>query len=336
MFIRKRKRADKIVLNDNSKILFIRLNRIGDALVSTSLLYNIKSKTNYKIFVVASKYNHFIFNSEELCDEVIVYDKNEINFLKLIKIINSIKPDAIIDLHNDVSTTGSFILAFSKAKFKIGFNKWNNKLYDYVIEQQSKTHIVDRLMSFSQILNVPYNKDEINIHYKVSENALSNICNYINNNKLNNVFKIGINISAGNDSRFWSIENYKRLLKDLSIYKNAGLIVLCSPNDVTKAKEIADDKYPIFYNNSFEIFTALISKLNLLITPDTSVVHVASAYKVPVFGLYVKYKTSEMIWYPYKSKFECVITEEPTLHNIKYESVINKLKPFIEELLWKN
>jgi ADP-heptose:LPS heptosyltransferase len=71
----------------------------------------------------------------------------------------------------------------------------------------------------------------------------------------------------------------------------------------------------------------------LLITPDTSVIHLASAYSVPVFGLYVHFNTDEMIWKPYNSDFECVITKERTLDSIYYEEVERKLKIFLEKHL---
>ncbi|MDH7605205.1 MAG: glycosyltransferase family 9 protein, partial [Melioribacter sp.] len=145
-----------------------------------------------------------------------------------------------------------------------------------------------------------------------------------------------INISAGSEARFWGIENYKGLIKEIKRYPNTKIIILCSPQDIHKAEEISENLIPVFYDKSFEKFSAMISKLNLLITPDTSIVHIASAFNVPVFGLYVKYNTNDMIWNPYNTEFECIITEQPTLKNVKLEDTINKLKPFLEKLLWKN
>ena len=74
----------------------------------------------------------------------------------------------------------------------------------------------------------------------------------------------------------------------------------------------------------------MIKYVDLLITPDTSIVHVASAFKIPVFGLYVKYQTNDHIWSPFNSPFECVITEEATLQNVSLDSVKSKLIPFFE------
>jgi ADP-heptose:LPS heptosyltransferase len=83
----------------------------------------------------------------------------------------------------------------------------------------------------------------------------------------------------------------------------------------------------------FDEFCAAISKLDFLFTPDTSAVHIASAFNIPVFGLYVKYNTNDMIWSPYKSKFECIITTEPNLNTVSFEDTIAKFKPFFESVL---
>ena len=69
----------------------------------------------------------------------------------------------------------------------------------------------------------------------------------------------------------------------------------------------------------------------MLFTPDTSIVHIASAFCKPVFGIYVKYNTKDKIWSPYKSSFDCIITQNPTLENVRFESVIERFIPFLKK-----
>lgn len=320
-------------LTTNDKILLIRLNRIGDALISTPLIYLIKNKIRCKVIILASKNNHFIFNAPNLIDEIWIYDK-KVNSLKtIIKKINKEHFDFIVDLHDDVSTTVSLIIAFSKAKYKIGFKKENFSLFNFLIEkpETSKNHIIDRMLKFADIFGIQYNQDEINIKYYIEEKSLTYVNHFLYNNNLINKFLLGINISAGNDARFWSIENYIKIIKSLKNF-DINILLLCEKKDFKNAMEISKRNIPIFYNKSFNIFSAMISKLNLLISPDTSIIHIASAFNIPVFGLYVKYKTKDMIWSPYKSLFDCIITEGATLKNVSYEEVIKKLIPFLERI----
>ena len=112
-------------------------------------------------------------------------------------------------------------------------------------------------------------------------------------------------------------------------------MLLAKPEDFSLAEQIIDDNRLIF-TSDFDNFCALISRLNFLFTPDTSTVHIAAAFDIPMFGIYVNYDTDEMIWTPYNTTFEAIITKEPTLHNIIFSDVKEKLKPFLEKILSNN
>ncbi len=319
-----------------SKILFIRLNRIGDALVTTPLLKNIKSNTNYKVYVLAAKSNYFIFNNKEICDEVIIFDKKQNGIISLIKLLNSKHFDVVVDLHDDVSSTVSYVVAFSKCAYKFGLKKGTEKIYTHTIEKlkPSGNHIVDRVNNFAKLFGIDSRTEATNIVFNAGAEAEKSAEEFITKHFSHERFLIGINISAGSEARFWGVENYKKLINELNNY-DVNILFMCIEKDIHYARTIADGLYPIFYNSSFNIFSAMIAKLNLLFTPDTSIIHIGSAYKKPIFGLYVKYNTNDMIWSPYKSPFECVITEEPTLKNVKFETVKEKFLPFFEKYYYE-
>lgn len=324
---------------DTSKflnILLIRLNRIGDALVTTPLLYELKKNLNCKITVLASSYNYFIFDNPLLTDEVIVFNKKLQRISTLIKLINKNKYDVIIDLHDDVSTTVSYLIAFSKCKYKIGLQKGTEKLYTNTIAKldSSKHHIIERMMEFTKPFKISYNPTKINIIYSPKPESISIVDSYIEKHFPVKNFLLGINISAGSDARFWGLMNYKELISYLNNY-GINIVLLCIEKDLKYAWEIAGRDIPIFYRNSFDEFTAMISKLNFLITPDTSIVHIASAFQIPLFGLYVKYNTNDIVWFPYKSDYEVIITTEPTLKNIEYSLVKEKLTPIFEKYFYE-
>ncbi len=326
--------SEKIHLNENSKVLIIRLNRIGDALVTTPLITFIKESTKSNITVLADKKNHFVFQKSLGADKVIVYKKGLVSFFSLIKNLNSQKFDVVIDAHDDVSTTVTYLIAFINAKFKVGLSKSNSKIFTNTIERgdPAKTHVVLRIMNLVTLFGFTFNPDEINITYRASKQSEDFAKQFLINNNLNNKFLIGINISAGSNARFWGVDRFKKLVQFFMEY-NVNVLLLSSGTDLDKVSKISNQSILNFYSDNFDKFTGIISKLDLLITPDTSVVHLASAYKIPVFGLYVHYNTADMIWSPLRSEFDCVITEEATLTNMSYDKVINKLKPFFKRLL---
>lgn len=329
-----KKQPELPVFNSNSNLLFIRLNRIGDALITTPLIHEIKKNLGCKIYVLADKKNHFIFRNNPDVEEVIIYQKGLTGFLSINEIIKDKSIDAVIDLHDDVSTTVSFLIAIARIKYKFGLRKSNSVLYTNVVDKidTSTNHVVDRILKLSELFKINLNNKEVSIQYYPTDVEKKIAKDQIIKMNPDNKFLIGINISAGSEARFWGIQNFQKLISKISKY-DARVIILSSEKDIQYAAAITNEEniYPV--TNSFGIFAAAILNLDFLITPDTSIVHIASIKKIPVFGLYVRYNTTDMVWSPYNTDFEYIETKEPTLKNITLEQVLEKLEPFLERYI---
>jgi len=314
-----------------AKILFVRLNRIGDALVVTPLLSEIKKKTGVQVFVLASEINRIVFEDCPSVDKTIVFDKGLTSFLNLLKLIEHENFAALVDLHDDVSTTVSFLIALAKVPLKFGLKKSNSRIYTHTVEKTdpTKTHVVERNLALLKLFKLDYEKEKINIVYQPKKESLDKVETFLTNKFKENKFLIGVNISAGSEARFWGVERYRQLLSFFSTY-DANVLLISSSRDLKYAIQIAVKEEALFYSPSFDEFAAMIAKLDFLFTPDTSTVHLASAFKVPMFGIYVQYNTDDLPWTPYQSKHEIVVTKEPNLLNLSYAEVITKLKPFVE------
>jgi len=316
------------IISGIKKILIVRLNNIGDALITTPLTGELKKASDVTIDVICSERNKIVFENPEYYNKVYVYDKKSITFLKIIKEINSQKYDCIIDSHDDVSSTASMFIAFSNCKYKAALDKTNSKLFTHTIKRPDATviHPVERILEISKIFGINPDLENANILFNPSTESFEIAKNFLKNNFNNDKLIIGINLFAGSDARFWGKENY-RLLTDYLKGLSYNIYFLCPDSKLEEVKSISES-VPVFPGN-LKLAAAIISMSGLLITPDTSLVHIASAFKTPVFGLYVHYNTDEVIWSPYKSKFDCVITKEPTLKNITFDDVKQKLSEFV-------
>ena len=320
--------------DENSKILFIRLNRIGDALISTPIIHEIKKSLKSKIYLLADRNNIAAFTNNQDIDKLVLFNKGIKGFFEVLKFIKTEKIDTVVDLHDDVSTTVSFLVALCAAQNKFGLAKGNENIYTRTIPRlDSKTnHVVDRVMRISTLLNVHPNKSGVKLYYYLDKASTEHADKFISERFKQHKLLVGINISAGSDARFWGVDNFKSLLNYLSTF-DVNILLLSSPKDSEIAAEIADSKYNYFYSNEFSRFAAVISRLDLLFTPDTAAIHLASAFGVPTFGVFVKYNTDDVIWSPYKTKFDCVVTNNHNLSTISIQQVIESLKPFLESIL---
>lgn len=327
-----KKKGTLPVLDSKSVILFIRLNRIGDALVTTPLLHEVKKQLGCRIIVLADKNNHFIFRNNPSIDETIIFKKGLKGILGINKIILKKNIDAVIDLHDDVSTTVSYLVALSKTRYKLGLSRSNHSIFTHNVERlnPANNHVILRLLKLADLFDISVNPDSVSVRYYPPEEKIIQAEVQLRKMNPRNKFLIGINISAGSKARFWGVEKYKLMLNYISNY-DIKIILFCTAEDFPLALKIGneDQIYPLI--GGFDIFTAAVLKLDFLITPDTSVVQIASINKIPLFGLYVKYKTDDMIWSPFNTDYEYVITGEPTLKNISFEEVKTKLIPFLEK-----
>lgn len=317
-----------------SKILFIRLNRIGDALVTTPLLHLIKQNLNCKSYILADNKNHIVYDNNYDIDRIIIFNKGIKGFLEVIKYIKKEGIQTIVDLHDDVSTTVSFLIALSGVKNKFGLEKENKTIYTKTVRRldPANSHVVVRLLEILKLFDIEPDLNNAKIYFNIDAADKKITNDFIHKNFAKNKKIIGINISSGSKARFWGISRFRKLLEYLQKY-DVNLLLLSSPEDIKLAERISNGTVKIFFSKRFNEFAAMICNLNLLITPDTAAVHLAAAYEVPVFGIYVKYKTNNTIWSPYRTTFECVITEEPDLKNVTFDEVKQKLEPFLSKII---
>jgi ADP-heptose:LPS heptosyltransferase len=186
-------------------------------------------------------------------------------------------------------------------------------------------------MQLTNLFNISYSIDECNVHYYPLKHSLKKIDDYLSKTFDRSKFILGINISAGSDARFWGVKKFRSLIDFLKAY-DVQVLMLSTTRDLRSAMSImGDNKDKIFFTPVFDEFAAMITKLDMLFSPDTATIHLASVSKIPVFGIYVQYDTDAQIWSPFQSPFDCVITQEPTLINVTFDEVIKKFKPFLEK-----
>lgn len=339
LFSGKRKKSDsRIRLNKSDKVLCIRLNRIGDALVVTPFLHQLKATSGCEITVLADRHNHFVFRNNPDITNVFIYEKGAEGTGKLLKKINKTGYKVVFDLHDDVSVTVSYILKKLKVEFVAGLRRGNQRLFTHLVDKPDpqKNHVIDRCLKLTELFSGDSQPEGLTstpaIRFFPSTEDVENVNRYFSGKFNSSGFIVGINISAGSMARYWGTENFRKLVEYL---KQRGIeyLLLCSTRDIKLSLEIDPYSERTYYTPGFGEFCAMVGKINLLFSPDTATVHLASIYNIPVFGLYVKFETEDIIWYPYGTRYEAVVTSSPTLKDVKFLNVMEKFEPFLNDEL---
>jgi ADP-heptose:LPS heptosyltransferase len=319
-----------------SKILFIRQDRIGDVLVSTPIFTSLKSHYPSAIVdVLLSANNHFVLVNDPIIRKRWIYQKRLGKIIALVRLLRKEQYDFAVDLMDNPSVTSTFLSLLSGARWNIGIAKDNNYVYDIRVPMLSRreTHIVDRIAQLLIPFHIDPKTEPLALRYFTSPESNDFADHFLASLQAKKSPLLGINISAGGPARFWGIDNYRDLLSMVhEIYSGLLPILLFHPSDKEKAAKIVEGNPHVILSpitNTFDQFAALIKKVSILISPDTSAIHLASAFHIPSVVLYVQSDKALRIWEPYGTDYEVVVTDVDDLSTIPFRDVQAALEKLI-------
>jgi len=159
------------------KILLLKYRNIGDVLLITPLIENLKSfYPNADIDVSVNKGTESMLTLNPNLNKVIIYDRNFIKSLSIFKKIlkefqfsfslRKEKYDIVINLTK--SDRGNLIALFSKASTRIGYinSNWISKIaITHHLPDQSFRHTIETNLDPLRILNIPIRSKRVKIFW---------------------------------------------------------------------------------------------------------------------------------------------------------------------------
>jgi ADP-heptose:LPS heptosyltransferase len=147
---------------------------------------------------------------------------------------------------------------------------------------------------------------------------------------------IGINISASTKTfKFWGTQNFIELVKYLRMKRpDAALLILYAKNYCDIAQEISRQSGAKLCDETKTLadFAAVISRLNLLITPDSAAVHLADILRIPMLIL-THLPKGETAWYPTFTPFRVLHAHNGIVASIALQDVVNASEELLESVL---
>jgi ADP-heptose:LPS heptosyltransferase len=293
---------------------------------------------NATIDFLLSSNNHFVLANEPLVRKRWIYRKTARSAIEILRKVRNEGYDFVIDLMDNPSATSTVFCALAGGKWNVGLSKENAYSYDISVPLLSRkeTHIVDRLAMLLTVFGIHREDLNLKVHYQVFPESMAYADGFLEEHKLYDKKLIGINISPGEGTRFWGVENYQALLNWLrNEYKASPVLILYQPSDKSVAEKIAQPFAEVCLSpetKTFDEFAALIQRLWLLITPDTSAVHLAAAFSIPSVVMYVQSNKDLRIWEPYGSLSETVVTSIDDLKTISQGEVFEAVKRLVRQI----
>ncbi len=286
----------------------------------TPFIQVIKNNFPYaNIDVIASNYNFQILKNNPSVSKVFVYDKKFYRILKLISTLRSTNYDYYIDPKDHFSRESSIFSKIIKAKIKIGFNKINSNNFDLGIdgmEQHQSIHFVQRLWLPLTCLGIDLPDKPIKPILVEDENSklyVRDFLQFLNFNQKN----IVCNLSASKDNKMWLKEKWIEFLLSCDLL-NDNFIITCEPKHIEMAEEIVNKvkDLKLFKSRNIKDMISLLKNTDILLSPDTSLIHIAAAFNTPVITLHSGLKET-YTWFKPLSDINSTIFADEGIDDIR-------------------
>jgi len=280
------------------RVLFLRQDRIGDMVVTLPTIHALKRRyPHIAISVLASPANVSVIKHDTAVSEIHLYNKRRLgDTLRTLRYIRRRRYDVFIDLMTGTSITSLILtLLLAKGSYRIGLSKESfRRYYDCYTREDvlGERHIAYQVGATLLPFGIDLTQEPLDGAVRLSAEQWekgAQIVAQLCNNRYERM--VGINISAGRVNRSWDQQLYAMALARLSrSYPQLQFVVLCDPRDysrgVTVAKAGGSNVTIIPPGLSLAEVIAVISKLDCILSPDTSICHIAAGLGVPLLGFY--------------------------------------------------
>jgi ADP-heptose:LPS heptosyltransferase len=307
-------------------------------IISTSLLEAIaQSHPTITLDVLASPANAPVLEGNPYISSVIVWDKTRPSgYARLFRELRRARYDAVVDsMILAPSTTTLLLMLASGARHRIGIG---GRINDYALTLRvpaaaSATHYIDRSAVLATAFGVSLDEMDWRPRIYLSDKERSDaelVWDGSTPETDERPRRILINVSAGRRIRRWPDERFVQLIKHVrSTAPELSVLLISAPDESDRAISIAADggaRYAPTTNVRDAL--ALVASTDMLVTPDTSIAHAASAFARPTVILFERGK--EALWGRYRTPGRNVVNEDKTLATLPLEPVIDAVDELLE------
>ncbi len=334
------------------KVLFMRYDRLGDMILSIPAIRAVRERhPNAQVDMLASRKNGILLEGTGLVDNIIFHHGNAIHSFGLIRLLRKTGYDYIINLVPRPSFSlgvfaryagpNSVRIAGEQEKFDYFYN-WLPDFPPKLFTHMLKWHA----LLVSPLLNgeePSLAKPWMTYPGEITTQALQVIQRLM---KLdtpppeNNRAPLAIvNLSAGEPHRVWPLEKYEHFLHEiLSRCADAfeRWVVMCDPAQPHLAEELIKmvdhpSLVPFPIQKDFRVIIEIIRHTSLLISPDTSISHAATATGTPTVNLIMG--RNPKTWGSVDVPNRMAVAPDPnSIANLKVEDVVTAFEELMAEL----
>lgn len=323
-------------------IAILQLGTFGDLILCTPILPELKNRfPNAKIFFIAGRRNQQVLWNNPFVDKLIVWNKSISHIFSTIYSLRKNRFDFYIDPKDHFSRESLLIAKLVRANIKIGFNgkfkTFDVGIPDYISNRN--LHFTQRVFQSFKTLGIAMPSAE-----KIPKPQLfppkdskQYAMNFLRANQIDENKFVVLNISASNPKKMLSEEVLISAFEGFPYTKGLKVVVTFTPDHKNFALKIltAFPDFILFYSRNFLDVSALVEQSGGVVTPDTAIVHVASAFSKPLLAFYSGLDDFYAKFFPINQR-AIVVRANPNdygIQSITISQIVTSLTAFVKTII---
>ncbi|MCX6178390.1 MAG: lipopolysaccharide heptosyltransferase family protein [Chlorobiales bacterium] len=321
-FFAKRRQSQPLLQKPPESIVILARECYGDCIMLTPLIGTLRKEyPELSIYIIA--FSQIIFNFFSADPNVTAVYHAKRNMKRYYKGILSKKFDLLFNPKDHPSTHFLIQSMLINARHKVGHFHPNHKgLFDHLITLEPQTHESLKNLSLLSAINATALQAPCK-PYLPPMPVSPEITSFLVQLQPNRY--IGINLSAGHIGGHRTLQQWSELIHD---FPNETFLIFSAPQDLHEKRNLEAQHTNILQSpstqNIYEV-GQIVQKLKLLITPDTSLVHIAACYNTPLIALYRKRLADRTQFAPLSTQQEIIVSLTPDVIDIDPKQVTTAL-----------
>jgi ADP-heptose:LPS heptosyltransferase len=285
-------------LNSIRKILIIKPRAIGDVVLSTVVIPNIRNAFQSSMihFAVEPAARDVITGNKDV-DQVIVMlsrqmgkpsrIKRMIESMLFLRDLQKEKYDLVFDLFGNPRS--AILTWLSRAKYRVGYD-FRGRKYAYNIRVRprgDRVHEVDFNLDAVRELNIPV-VDRCP-YFPIPGKAIERMDRWLHGHRLENTFLVGIHPYGSWEAKRWGPDRFAALADRLFDTYRASVLIFWGPGEKEYAQKVCSlaRTSPILTPQmSLKELGALLFRCDLVVANDSGPMHISAAVGTRTLGIF--------------------------------------------------
>jgi heptosyltransferase-3 len=270
------------------RILVIKLRAIGDVLLSTIVLKNLRHHfLDAQIDFLTEPASREVLEGNTAVDNVVVFDRANDGAVTFLWGLRTRHYDLVIDLFGNPRT--ALMTYLSGARYRVGY-EFRGRRYAYNIlvrPRGGEVHNTEFNLDALRAIGIEIVAHEI--PFSISKGEEDYAEDFVRQNRLNGELVVALNPNGSWYTKRWGLEKFAMLGDQLVEQDKAKVLLLWGPGELEDARRIQGMmRFPAIISpkTSLKQLGALLKWCSLLVSNDAGPMHLGAILGVPTLGIY--------------------------------------------------